>query len=259
MFRSEPRVIYGKNQIVNVICQLRFPTILAISAKEPYEFQDAVRQEYPVYELKREQPAPKLVNQGGMMRAEPQPAVLNHNFRSADGRWLLNLTNSFIALSTPRYTDWETFAHRLDRALAAFFGVYQPAYFERVGLRYVNGFSKQELGLEDCRWNELLQPAVAGLLDDEELSDGDFTRCSQDAEFKARGGCRVKLHAGPGLVRRAGVQEKTPRFILDIDVSMSGNVQLAHVTGALQTVHLNADGIFRGAITEELHRAMCPR
>jgi len=259
MFRSVPRVIYEKNQVINTICQLRFPTILAISAKEPYEFQDAVRQEYPLYELKRERPAPKLVNQNGMMRAEPQPEVLNHNFRSSDGQWLLNLTNSFIALSTPHYEEWEQFAHRLDRALAAFFSVYQPAFFERVGLRYVNGFSREELGLEGYRWNELLQPAIVGLLDDEELADSDFTRCSQDAEFKAHGGCRVKLHAGPGMVRRTGVQEKVPRYILDLDVSMLGKVQLAHLTGALQTVHLNADNVFRGAITEELHQAMRPR
>ncbi|MBQ1282084.1 MAG: TIGR04255 family protein [Oscillospiraceae bacterium] len=259
MYADEPRVIYEKNQIINVICQLRFPTILAISAKEPYEFQDAIRQEFPRYELKKEQPAPKIVNQGGTVRAEKQPEVLNHYFRSADGNWTLNLTNQFIALSTPEYSDWETFAHKLDRVLAEFFRVYQPAYFERVGLRYVNAFSKQELELEDFRWNELLQPAYVGLLDEEELRDGDFTRCSQDAEFKARGGCRVKLHAGPGIVRLRGIPDKTPRFILDLDVSMLGQVQLPHLTGALQTVHANAGSIFRGAITDELHNAMQPR
>ena len=51
MFRNVPRTIYGKNQIVNVVCQLRFPTILAISARQPDAFQDAVRQEFPRYRL----------------------------------------------------------------------------------------------------------------------------------------------------------------------------------------------------------------
>ena len=61
------------------------------------------------------------------------------------------------------------------------------------------------------------------------------------------------------MVRRQGVQEKTPRFILDLDVYMQGQISLAHLTGALQTVHLNADNLFRNAITNELHEAMEPR
>lgn len=259
MFQHVPRVIYEKNQIVNVICQLRFPAILAISAKAPYEFQDAVRQEYPEYSCKQEQPAPKMVNQGGVMRMEKQPQVQNHSFRSGDGQWQLNLTETFIALSTPQYSDWERFAGRLDRALASFLEIYKPAYFERVGLRYVNGISRQELGLEDYRWSELLRPEIVGLLGDEETEEADFARCSQDVECKLRGGCRLKLHAGPGIVRRGGASERIPRYILDIDVSMTGKLQPAHLTGALQTVHLNADAVFRGAITEPLHDAMQPR
>ena len=259
MFRNAPRTIYGKNQIVNVVCQLRFPTILAISARQPDAFQDAVRQEFPRYQLKKEQPAPKLVNQNGVVTAEKQEQVLNHTFLSVSGDWVINLTNSFIALSSPRYTDWETFAGKLDRVVAAFAQVYKPAYFERVGLRYINGFSREQLGLAGMRWNELLQPAFVGLMDEDDVREGDFLRCTQDAEFKARGGCRVKLHAGPGLVKRGGVQEKTPRFILDLDVFMLGQIQLAHLTGALQTVHMNADNVFRSAITETLHDAMEPQ
>ena len=259
MFRNAPRTIYGKNQIVNVVCHLRFPTILAISAREPDAFQEAVRQEFPRYQRRMEQPAPKLINRNGAVVAEKQEPVLNHSFLSADGDWTINLTSGFIALSSPRYKDWETFAGKLDRVVAAFAQVYQPAWFERVGLRYVNGFSREELGLEDRRWNELLQPAFVGLMDEDDIREGDFLRATQDAEFKARGGCRVRLHAGPGLVKRGGVQEKNPRFILDLDVFMLGRVELAHLTGALQTVHNNAGSVFRSAITDVLHDAMEPR
>ena len=69
------------------------------------------------------------------------PAVTNYNFISADGLWKLNLTSTFIALSTLRYQRWEDFATRLDRPLAQFIQIYQPAFFERIGLRYVNAFS----------------------------------------------------------------------------------------------------------------------
>ncbi len=258
MFESVQREQYHKNQLINVVCQLRFPTILAISAREPDQFQDAIRKEFPRYHLKKDHPAPKLVNHGGVIRPEQQAEVLNHTFESADGIWKVNLTNHFIALSAPVYENWETFAGKLDRILAAFFAVYQPAYFERVGLRYVNGFSKQELDVEHLRWRDLIQPAFVGLLDEDDRADADFHRCTQDAELRGRGGCKVKLHAGPGMVHRNGVQEKIARFILDIDVFMDGQIALNQLTGALQTVHVNAGNLFRNAITEELRNAMEP-
>lgn len=259
MFQNTSRVIYRRNQIVNVVCQLRFPTILAVSTRVPDAFQDAVRKEFPRYQLKRERPAPKLVSENGTVRPQPQEEILNHGFLADDGSWAINLTSSFIALSTPRYTDWETFAGKLDRVVAEFYRIYQPACFDRVGLRYINAFSREELELEGQPWSELIQPSYLGLFCEDDVREEDFLRCTQDADLKARGGCRVRIHTGPGMVKRNGMQEKKARYILDLDVLMMGKVELPHLTGALQTVHMNADNIFRGAITDTLHDAMDPR
>lgn len=126
MFQNTSRVIYRRNQIVNVVCQLRFPTILAVSARVPDAFQDAVRKEFPRYQLKKERPAPKLVNENGAVRPQPQEEILNHGFLADDGSWAINLTSNFIALSTPRYTDWETFAGKLDRWWRSFTASISP-------------------------------------------------------------------------------------------------------------------------------------
>ena len=63
MFSNEERMIYAKRQLVEVICQLRFPEILSIDASEPAAFQDRIRREYPQYEKKIEQLPPQLVNE----------------------------------------------------------------------------------------------------------------------------------------------------------------------------------------------------
>ncbi len=47
MLSMEPRCRYGKSPLGEVICQLRFPEILSISAKLPVEFQEEIRGEYP--------------------------------------------------------------------------------------------------------------------------------------------------------------------------------------------------------------------
>ncbi|HQU44113.1 MAG TPA: TIGR04255 family protein, partial [Pirellulales bacterium] len=44
-----PRVIYGKNPLEVVICQLRFPPILRIGAELPAEFQERIRKDYPEF------------------------------------------------------------------------------------------------------------------------------------------------------------------------------------------------------------------
>lgn len=50
MFSNDERVIYAKRQLVEVICQLRFPEILKIDVSEPADFQERIRRDYPQYE-----------------------------------------------------------------------------------------------------------------------------------------------------------------------------------------------------------------
>ena len=119
------------------------PHHLSIGAKEPAEFQEAIRKDFPQYAARQEQLPPKVVKKGNATALEPQKPITNYNFISEDGRWKLNLTQGFIALSTLSYTRWEDFATRLDRPLAQFIQLYQPAFFERIGLRYVNAVSRQ--------------------------------------------------------------------------------------------------------------------
>ncbi|MGN1003931.1 MAG: TIGR04255 family protein, partial [Oscillospiraceae bacterium] len=104
---SGQRYLYTKSPLVEVICQLRFPTILSIGAKEPAEFQEAIRGEYPRYAAKQEFPMPKLAGAGTPNPSvQQQPPITNYHFISQDGVWKVNLTNNFIALSTMRYSQW---------------------------------------------------------------------------------------------------------------------------------------------------------
>ena len=259
MFSHEERVIYRNNQLAEVICQLRFPEILAIQANLPVAFQEAIRDEYPRYSSRKETPAPKLTGTPGNVSLQKQDPVTNYQFFSADGNWRVNLTSRFISLSCSRYTSWEDFAARLDKPLVSFIQTYHPAFFERVGLRYLNFFSRKELGLEGTPYRDMFAPCYLGPLADEDVSEMGTTRCSVDTEMSLRGGCRVKLHAGPGMVKRQGQPDNEVKFVLDQDLYMPCQVEVKHCIGALQTLHAQADSIFRGAITDVTHDAMDPR
>ena len=242
MISNEERCIYENNQLGEVICQLRFPEILTIQTELPAKFQEAIRSVFPRYGLRKEK--------------NPDGETNNYQFATDDGAWRVNLTSKFISLSTSRYRNWEEFAAMLDRPLAAFIQLYQPACFDRVGLRYLNFFSRKALDMEGTPFRELFQPAYLGILGEEDVEEFAASRSGVDAELAIRGGARLKLHAGPGKVTIGGKTDDEIKFILDLDLYMSAKVPVNLSTGALQTLHSQAFGIFRGAITDTLHDAM---
>ena len=258
MYSAEERTVYGKNQLVDVICQLRYPEILSIGANLPVEFQEAIRDVFPQYAARKEQPAPRVTGTPGNMTMENQPAAVNYQFTSADGVWRVNLTSKFISLACTKYTCWEEFAKMLDKPLASFIKIYKPAYFERIGLRYVNAFSRKALRLEGESFRNLFHERYLGILSDEQIPETSAARSTMDADIAIRGGCRAKIHAGPGLVKRGKENDPEVKFIFDQDLYMPGRVAVNLSTAALQTLHTQAFSIFRDAITDTLHEAMEP-
>lgn len=258
MISNEPRCLYENNQLADVICQLRFPRILTIQANLPVDFQEAIRDEFPQFSSRQEMPAPKLQAASGNLSIQKQESVTNYQFTSQDGIWRVNLTSGFISLACNRYTCWEDFARKLDKPLAAFIQIYKPAYFERVGLRYLNFFSRFDLGLEGVPFRELIQPGWLGPLSEEDVPESMLTKCTVDIDANLRGGCKAKVHAGPGLVRKNGKQDTEVKFVFDQDLYMPGNLPVALSAGALETLHRQADSFFRGAITPMLHNALEP-
>lgn len=259
MFSKEPRCNYQNNQLMEVICQLRFPEILAISAKAPVDFQEAIRGEFPQYAVRQESPAPRITGTPGNLTLQNQPTTPNHSFISADGQWRVNLTSKFISLSCRVYSSWEDFAAKLDQPLAAFIRIYKPAYFERVGLRYINAISRKALELEGTPFRDLIATPYLGILSDETVVERSVSVCGVDATLALRGGCQVKLHTGVGMVKRGNEQDKEPKFILDFDLFLPSRTPVNLSAGALQTLHIQADDLFRGAITDTLHDAMDPK
>lgn len=257
LFSDHPRVHYDKPQLAEVICQLRFPAILSIGSREPVDFQEAVRAMFPRYAAKQEQPAAPP----GASGPAPRP-VVNYSFISADGHWKLNLTHGFISLSTVAYPGWEGFGQRFDLPLAQFIRIYQPAFFERIGLRYVNIFSRRALELEGEPWRELIAPPYLGVLAEEDVDESSARKCSVDVELGLDGSCRTNIHAGPGMVKQNApnaAQDPEVKFTLDIDLYMGGQIDPRMAAAGLETLHAHSTPLFQGAITDRLHEALEPR
>ena len=132
-----------------------------------------------------------------------------------------------------------------------------PGYFADYDTT-VNFISREALDLTGTPYKELIQPCYLGPLVEEDVQEAAVGRATVDLEMAIRGGCRVKLHAGPGHVKLGNQQDKEVKFIFDQDLYMPGQLPVNLSAGAPQTLHCQADSIFRGAITDTLHDAMMP-
>lgn len=259
LFSDNSRYSYVNSPLIEVICQLRFPAILTIGSTEPAQFQEMVRDDFPRYVARQEQQPLKITNPNSAQPQVERPApITNHNFISTDGLWKINLTKDFIALSTLRYTSWEDFAQRLDKVLALFIQTYHPAFFERIGLRYVNAFSRNRLGLQDELWDDLINAPFIGVLDQPDVDEKRTNKCALDVEMSLGENRRMKLHSGPGMLGD-GKKDPEPKFILDGDFSVvDRQIPVQRIAEDLDTLHDYAVRLFNAAISEELRNAMGP-
>src|ERR1700733_5380548 len=135
-FPVSERVVYDRHTLNQVVCQLRYPTILAIGSEPPTAFQDRVRREYPVY---RRQEMPQLPSQIAdflsTLPVRPSGSVA-HQFSTPDERRSITLAPEFLAIAEADYDEWPTLRRQIVTAQTTLEQTYAPAFYSRVGLRY---------------------------------------------------------------------------------------------------------------------------
>lgn len=258
LFPAAARIIYRKSPLEQVICQLRFPPILRIDTGLPVDFQDRVRSDFPGFTETTEGrlELPRMVGDvvpADLLREALQSSrTKNYAFTSADGSWRINLTRTFIAFTTTSYERWESFRERLLVPLEATKAIYAPNYFSRIGLRYVNVISRSTVGLPNAAWNDLLSPALTGMLGSADIADSVETyEAVHEIGLSDQGG---KARITAKLIKR----DSQLVFGIDGDFFNTSRIQPDAALGKLDFLHSQAIGLIRWAITERLHQAMEP-
>lgn len=264
-FKDTNRVIYKKNPLIEVVCQLRFPRILSINEKLPAVFQERIRGEYPLFEVANEHQQRVSIEATGenvapVPRITQSEVIKNYKFTSADGIWHINLTSTFLALSTSAYTTWDDFLSRLQEPLNALIEIYKPAFFERVGLRYVDAFRRSVLGISDVPWGELIQPFALGFLSNEDIKD-DIRGFSSVTEIDIGDGAMARVNTALAYVGNANIGSEAGQselsYIVDSDMYY-GKKSIEDTKETLDKLHGTASKLIHAVITDKLHEAMEP-
>lgn len=252
-------MVYEENPLIEVITQLRFPPILRISSGQVADYQERIRNEYPLYKM--EEPAiasPDLPQELSSIfqRFDLLKLSASHRFSTKDSKRFITLAQDFLALTESSYKRWENFRQELERAESALRDVYEPAFYSRVGLRYKNVISRSNLRLEQSTWKDLLKPHIVSALSDPDVSGAIVSIQTQSLVNTSEiSGGRVRLIHG--LVKLPPTNEEC--YMIDADFYIETKEGLDEPFDVLDKFHRLAGRLFRWAITDRLHEAMGPR
>ena len=255
-FPEAKQAIYKRNLLDEVICQVRFPTILKIDTEIPAAFQEVLRSVYPNLRESSEllfdvRLASSQSPTEELQQVHGSRDIKNYEFVSEDGKWKVNLTRSFLALSTKEYIRWEDFIGKFEKALQEFVHIYEPTYFTRAGLRYVDVVVRSKLGLEGVDWSELIQDYILGVLSVDSIK-GEIG--SYENTFEVRLEEEGVVRVSTKTVQSSASGE--PCYLLDSDFFNRKRLKHEEVLPILGNLHGSALNLFRWCIKDKLHNAM---
>lgn len=234
----------GNAPLREVICQVKFPTILRIAHEEPADFQERIRERFPVLDIERQ----VIVETEGK-KPEARADVRSLIFRFCDRKEedatrTVSLAPDFYSLSVTAYQSWPHFADHLEYVAEAAQEVYKIPYATRIGLRYINvldeAFSDSgDFGeVFDLLRGELIAMLKTGVISAPDLAIHRIRTAANDGRFSFQ----------YGLTHR-GTPPK-PQFLLDFDYYAEGELELDDLISRCEGYHQHIYNAFRWCIAE---------
>lgn len=250
---ARDRSFYAAAPLVEVICQVRFPKLLALESGLPVSFQDAVASEYPILETRSAITMPFP----GVLDRDELPLALRgsaYDFFDETRETKITLASDFIAVTTARYQKWEDFRARIRKALEVLLDAYEVRLILRSGLRYQNVIRPASLGLEGVPASDLL---IAELLGPASTMGDKLREHQSTTIFDLDNGSAANL----GVAITSEGEPKQPVYVVDCDVFNDNQIK-ADLDGTLElleSLHGHASHLFRWCIREALHGALDPK
>ncbi|MBZ9693925.1 TIGR04255 family protein [Mesorhizobium sp. CO1-1-9] len=255
-FPNSERVIYANSTLIQVICQIRFPTILRIEATAPADFQDEVRHLYPIVEQPQAAGLQQLPPEVAKMLGAAVQQKTEYQFLSQDRTTTIALSPNALSVTSTNYNRWENFEAPVKLAIGALSKIYKPSFVTRIGLRYQNAVSPKKLNLANVSWADLLSPNVVGPLSHSGFAGGRIA--------EAFSILRAMLPDQPeGVLLQHGLgqteNQSDKAYIFDIDCFTEKQNDIAATHSHLRRFNARARYAFRWCISDFLHDALGPQ
>lgn len=262
-FPDYKRVVYERNPLNEVLCQLRFPSILKVTSQQPVEFQEMIRTDYPILSINRpvELPAHNQAPELSTILESLEQMLASdtlYTFTSEDSQWQVSLSKDFIGLSTKSYKKYEDFREKFQHILEIFEELYKPSSYIRIGLKYQDLVLPSRLGVQ-ADWKLLIKRHLIPELYSEELASS--VKGIQKVIM-------LEFEDGNANLRHGIVEVNDPdreiineqAYLIDTDLFTEQRVVgIENVFNYLANFNQLAGKLFRWSITDELHQLLKPQ
>jgi uncharacterized protein (TIGR04255 family) len=231
-----------------VVCQLQYEHNLAVAdAKTARAIHDALggrHGDFPRVE--------QIQTQTVSVGIGPSPSVSTSpsagwRFTNADRTWVLTIVPEHVSVETASYTNWESFASMLGTVLGAIAEHVDPAFENRLGLRYID-LIKGDRVVTPQGWSEIIDSRLLGPVLQPGL--GTAIRAAQQQlvlELDDQGTICAFRH---GLVAST---DEAPAYVLDYDFYREGSrgFDVGDVLATAARFNTFALQLFQASITPE--------
>jgi uncharacterized protein (TIGR04255 family) len=178
----------------NVICQVRFPPILAISREDRVaQFQEEIRGQYPF--LSEDIEHELNINPAGGAPTFKNIKIWRFMDNETNPAWRVSLGQGFVSLDTSKYANRTDFLDRLNTIFSVTEKQFKPAQVRRLGIRYIDRLKDTAVS----RIGSLIQPTALGIAAPSKDGSSGFSEALlhllTEGHFQAKEG-RLKIKWG---------------------------------------------------------------
>ncbi|MEU4455431.1 TIGR04255 family protein [Nocardioides sp. NPDC023903] len=246
----------ARSPLVRTIAQIRFPHPTAFVADQEAAATEVVKRlaaEYPILEIGQDMQI--VITPDGVTRKEGNARLWR--LATGDRSWQISFGINFLAIETSTYVRRRDFASRLSLAWQALLDVVNVPHIERLGVRYINQVTEEEIV---DRIPELVRQEILGIsgLHGEEFS---ILSSLNEAQYRFRDGSTFNARWGL-LPPRQDLGVDLPAYdhttwVLDMDSFQEwapGKFTERDLYEEIRALSLRGYQFFRWAFTDEALR-----
>ncbi len=237
-FPQVDRIELVASPLEMVICQLRFPLVLGLAGNQPPElFHKRLSDKYPIA-TRRQTTSVEISEAGQRVSASALWA-----FEDKDAAWTVSLAPTFVSLETKKYVRFDDFVERFLEVVRIARELYEIKIRDRLGLRYVDHFSKTIQPSFPDNWPALLRPELLPLRSMTSVGE------AQHASFESRFAGADFILAVRCVYTAKGFPGATQdELVLDFDCYSETRDDLEGLEAALRSYRDHTYRAFRWAI-----------
>lgn len=233
------------------LAQVRFPLSPELIDDDHLGgMRDRLKASYPI--LREDKTVGFLVSAAGLSEGPPAERIVRFNDKAET--WQLSVGQNFIALSTSTYNTRDDFCTRFEEGVAVAADVASPLVFDRIGIRYINRFTGEDL----ADLGRLIAEPFLGLTS-LDLEPAQLVQSFTQTILRLEGGtigARWGLLPAGAIIDPALTPMDAPSWILDVDVyqEQKGDFVAAEIGRRVRQYADIAYRFFRVAVTDDLLR-----